>query len=177
MRLYSWNVNGLRSCAAKGFIDWLGACKGQIVALQEVRAREEQLEAPVRRPPRWHSHFVSAERPGYSGVGLYSRRRPDDVETALGEPTFDEEGRLQMARFGKLLVVNGYFPNGSGKGRDNGRVPYKLAFYQRLFERLEPARAAGDAILVVGDFNTAHEEIDLARPKANQKTSGFLPEE
>lgn len=147
------------------------------MGVQEVRANETQLEETVRNPSRWHSHFVSAERGGYSGVGLYARRRPDEVETSLDADEFDVEGRLQMARFGELLLVNGYFPNGSGKERDNSRVPYKLRFYRRLFERLEEERATGGKILVMGDFNTAHREIDLARPKQNVKTSGFLPEE
>jgi exodeoxyribonuclease-3 len=120
---------------------------------------------------------VSAERRGYSGVGLWSREAPDAVETTLGDPSFDTEGRLQIARFGALTVVNGYFPNGNGKNRDNGRVPYKLSFYRALFDRLEADRAAGRPILVMGDFNTAHREIDLARPKQNVKTSGFLEEE
>src|SRR5690606_3378706 len=114
---------------------------------------------------------------GYSGVGLYARRPFDAVEVSLDEPRFDAEGRLQLASFGDLLLVNGYFPNGSGKDRSNDRVPYKLDFYRRLFERLEPERKRGRPILVLGDFNTAHREIDLARPKANVKTSGFLPVE
>jgi exodeoxyribonuclease-3 len=91
--------------------------------------------------------------------------------------SFDVEGRLQIARFGALWVVNGYFPNGSGKERDNSRVPYKLQFYRKVFSTLKPLIASGERVLVVGDFNTAHREIDLARPKQNEKTSGFLPEE
>jgi len=177
LRIYSWNVNGLRACAKRGFLEWLGGCRGQIIGVQEVRADESQLDEGLRRPKRWHSHFVSAERGGYSGVGLYSRRQPDAIATKLGDSEIDAEGRLQIARFGKLLVVNGYFPNGSGKDRDNGRVPFKLRFYRRLFEELEAERRAGGRIVVLGDFNTAHEEIDLARPKQNAKTSGFLDEE
>jgi exodeoxyribonuclease-3 len=177
MKILSWNVNGLRACARKGFLDWLKGCRGRIVAVQEVRAREEQLEEDLRRPPRWRTHFVAAERPGYSGVGLFSRMKPDSVESSLGAKRFDVEGRLQMARFGKLLIVNSYFPNGNGKERDNSRIPYKLAYYRKLFRHLEAAKKAGERILVLGDLNTAHEEIDLARPKQNVKTSGFCPEE
>jgi len=91
--------------------------------------------------------------------------------------SIDVEGRLQLARFGRLLVVNGYFPNGSGRDRDLSRIPYKLKFYRTLFARIEPLRAAGEPVLVMGDFNTAHEEIDLARPRANEGTSGFTPRE
>ena len=177
MRLVSWNVNGLRACAKKGFADWLATSRAQIVGLQEVRAREEQLPDDVRSPARWHTHFVHAERPGYSGVGLYSRRAPDRVETSLGEERFDREGRVQLAHFGKLVVANAYFPKGSGTNRDNSRVPYKLDFYAALLARLEKLRRAGKRVLVMGDFNTAHHEIDLARPKQNRETSGFLPEE
>jgi exodeoxyribonuclease-3 len=114
---------------------------------------------------------------GYSGVGLLSRLKPEAIETSLGAPHFDDEGRLQLARFGRLVVANGYFPNGSGKDRSNDRVPFKLDWYRALFERIEALRRDGLHVLVMGDFNTAHKEIDLARPKDNRKTSGFLPEE
>ena len=177
MRIISWNVNGLRSVAKKGFRAFLDASGAGIVAVQEARAQLGQLSDDVREIPGWHLHLVAGERPGYSGVALYSRRPPDLVETQLGVPEFDTEGRLQLARFGELLLVNGYFPNGNGKDRDNSRVPFKLAFYQALHKLLEPEKARGGAILVVGDFNTAHREIDLARPKDNEETSGFLPEE
>jgi exodeoxyribonuclease-3 len=173
----SWNVNGLRACAKKGFAEWLARSRAQIVGLQEVRALPEQLPDGLDRPNRWHTAFSPAERLGYSGVGIYSRQKPDKVETSLGEARFDAEGRLQIAHFGRLVVVNGYFPKGSGKHRDNSRVPYKLDFYQAVFERVERLRRSGRRVLVMGDLNTAHQEIDLARPKENQKTSGFLPEE
>lgn len=147
------------------------------MGVQEVRASVEQLSDGLLEPEGWHLHVVSAERPGYSGVALYSRRPPDTVETSLDDPDFDREGRLQIARFGRLVVANVYFPNGSGKERDNSRVPYKLAFYRTLYGRLARLRRGGLRVLVMGDFNTAHREIDLARPKPNRKTSGFLPEE
>jgi exodeoxyribonuclease-3 len=177
MRIVSWNVNGLRACAHKGFLDWLAQARAQIVGLQETRVHPDQLEPELREPPRWRAAFASASRPGYSGVGLYCRRAPDSLETSLGATEFDVEGRVQVARFGKLCLVNAYFPNGSGKARDNSRIPYKLAFYRRLYEILDGEKRAGGRILVMGDFNTAHKEIDLARPKDNQKTSGFTPEE
>ncbi len=170
-------MNGLRACASKGFGRWLGRCGAEIVGLQEVRAFEDQLPDAVRAPRGWYTHFSPAERPGYSGVGLYARRKPDAVETSLGEARFDAEGRLQLARFGRLVVANAYFPKGSGRQRDNSRVPYKLDFYAALFERLQRLRRGGYRVLVMGDFNTAHHEIDLARPRENKDTSGFLPEE
>jgi exodeoxyribonuclease-3 len=176
-RILSWNVNGLRACAKKGFGDWLERCGAEIVGVQEVRARCEQLPEGVALPTAWHSHFVAAKRSGYSGVGLYSRRAPDRIESELGKPRFDREGRVQLARFGRLLLANVYFPNGKGTDRDNSRVPFKLAFYRALFERLQRMRRGGYRVLVMGDWNTAHREIDLARPRENQQISGFLPEE
>ena len=177
MKIVSWNVNGLRACARKGFVRWLDGCGAEIVGIQEVRARTEDLPDAVRAPRGWHAAFVAAERKGYSGVGIYSRRAPDAVEVVLGAPRFDREGRVQLARFGRLVVVNAYFPKGSGTDRDNSRVPYKLAFYRALFRRVERLRRGGRRVLVLGDWNTAHSELDLARPKDNHKTSGFLPEE
>ena len=177
MKVISWNVNGLRSVAKKGFLTWLEGCDADVVALQETRALREQLPEEICAPPGWELTLTAAERKGYSGVGLYTRTSPDSVTSTMGEERFDVEGRLQVARFGDLIIANGYFPNGSGKNRDQSRVPYKLDFYRRLFEMLEPERTAWAPILVLGDFNTAHRPIDLARPKANQKTSGFLPEE
>ena len=177
-RVYSWNVNGIRSVTNKGFFEWLRSARADVVALQETRAHPEQLTPEVRRPKRWRSHWVAATRKGYSGVGMYARREPDEVrDSILGVPAYDDEGRLQWLRFGALTIVNGYFPNGSGRNRDHSRVPYKLEFYRRLFDHLEEARAAGERLLVLGDFNTAHREIDLARPKQNKNTSGFLAEE
>ena len=180
MRVVSWNVNGLRACARKGFLDFLDASGADVVGLQEVRAFEHQLDPGVRAPAGWHAAFAPAERAGYSGVALYSREPPERVETALGERRFDVEGRLVIAEFGAgcggLTVASVYFPKGSGRDRDNRRVAYKLAFYGALFDHLEPLRRGGP-VLVIGDYNTAHEPIDLARPAANTKTSGFLPEE
>jgi exodeoxyribonuclease-3 len=176
-RILSWNVNGIRAAARKGFGDWLAGSRAEIVGVQEVRAQPEQIPAALRAPAGLHAHFCAAFRKGYSGVGLYSRRRPDAVESALGEARFDGEGRLQLARFGRLVVANVYFPNGNGKERDNSRVPFKLDFYRAVFERVQALRRGGKRVLVLGDFNTAHQEIDLARPRENRETSGFLPEE
>jgi exodeoxyribonuclease-3 len=176
LRVLSWNVNGLRACARKGFGDWLAASNADIVGVQEVRALPHEIPAPCT-PQGWHVELAPAERRGYSGVATYSRRKPDATERTLGVPRFDVEGRLLIARFGRLVVANAYFPKGSGVLRDNARVPYKLDFYRALFERVDRLRRGGYRVLVLGDFNTAHREIDLARPKSNRETSGFLPEE
>jgi exodeoxyribonuclease-3 len=175
VRIVSWNVNGLRSIVDKGFPLWLQRSRAGIVAVQEVRATEAQVaEQPLGR---WRRHVSAAARPGYSGVALFSRLEAAEVSTTLGDRGFDAEGRFQMARFGRLWVVNAYFPNGSGKDRDNGRIPYKLAFYRKVFDRLAPEVKRGLPVLVMGDFNTAHRDVDLARPKQNVATSGFTPAE
>ena len=142
-----------------------------------MRAREDQIEEYTRSLKTWQRHLVAAKRPGYSGVALLAKMAPDSIIAKLGKPKFDVEGRFQLARFGRLIVVNAYFPNGKGKERDNSRVGFKLDFYQRVFDLLERDKKRGLPILVMGDFDTAHTEIDLARPKQNLKISGFLPEE
>lgn len=177
MRVVSWNVNGLRACERKGFSEWLARAEAELACVQEVRAQKEQLPEHLRAPARGCAGFAAAERKGYSGVGFFSRRPPEAVRETLGVAEFDREGRVQEIQYGSLLVVNVYFPNGSGKERDNGRVPFKIAFYDALRERLRAAVRRDERVLVLGDFNTAHREIDLARPGANRKTSGFLPEE
>ncbi|MCZ6888721.1 MAG: exodeoxyribonuclease III [Gammaproteobacteria bacterium] len=176
MRIVSWNVNGLRACIKKGFLDFLETSAADIVCLQEVRAFPEQLDAQARAPDGWVASFAPAQRAGYSGVGFYSRQAPDRIETSLGERRFDDEGRLIIGHWGRLSVASVYFPKGSGKDRDNSRVPYKLDFCRAVFERIQVLRRRGP-VFVVGDYNTAHEEIDLARPKSNHKSSGFLPED
>jgi exodeoxyribonuclease-3 len=176
VRIVSWNVNGLRACARKGFPRFLAESCADVVGVQEVRALPAQLEAAACVPDGWHACFAPAERLGYSGVAIYSRTQPDDVEIGLGEPRFDIEGRLITARFGTTFIVNGYFPKGSGKNRDNSRVSYKLEFYAAVFDRVQRLRERG-AVFVMGDFNTAHEDIDLARPRQNVENSGFLPDE
>ena len=177
MRVYSWNINGLRAVLKKGFLDWLERSGGDVVALQETRCREDQIPSEIAELGGWHFALSAAEKAGYSGVGNLSRRKAEWQESSLGVDEFDREGRILFQRHGRLLIVNGYFPNGSGKERDNSRVPYKLDFYRHLFDLLEPQRRRGEPILVLGDFNTAHRDIDLARPKENRETSGFLPEE
>jgi exodeoxyribonuclease-3 len=176
MRIVSWNVNGLRACVKKGFLDVLETSNADVWLLQEIRAFPEQLPETARLPPGWHTAFFPAERPGYSGVGIYSRKAPDKIETGLGEARFDTEGRFIAAHYGRTVVASVYFPKGSGRERDNSRVPYKLDFCEAVFERIERFRKRGP-VFVGGDYNTAVETIDLARPKTNTKSSGFLPEE
>jgi exodeoxyribonuclease-3 len=176
MRVVSWNVNGLRACAKKGFAKVLETSRADVMLVQEVRALPEQVPRALLEAPGWHASFCPAERPGYSGVGIFSREAPRKVETGLGESRFDQEGRFIVAHFGRLAVASVYFPKGSGRDRDNSRVPYKLDFYRAVFERVQRLRRRGP-VLVAGDYNTAVEEIDLARPRTNMRSSGFLPEE
>ncbi|MCE2437033.1 MAG: exodeoxyribonuclease III [Pseudomonadales bacterium] len=176
MRVVSWNVNGLRACAKRGFLGFLGESKADVVCLQEVRALPEQLPDEVRSPPRWQAKFAPAERLGYSGVAIYSRRPPTKLSVGLGIREFDVEGRFLVAHFGRMSIASVYFPKGDGRNRDNSRVEFKLSFYRAVFERVARLRKSGPTF-VTGDFNTAHEEIDLARPASNRKSSGFLPEE
>jgi len=174
MRVATWNVNGLRAIERKGFLPWLESCGADVVFLQEIKALPEQLSDEVRAPRGWHVEFNSAEKPGYSGVAVYSRERPDAVERGLGAPLFDSEGRVIAARFGDLHLIGSYFPNGA---RDLSRVPFKLDFYSTMLAHVNRLRKEGLHVLVTGDWNTAHQEIDLARPGENHKTTGFLPQE
>ena len=147
MRVVSWNVNGIRACVRHGLVDFLGRSGADIVGVQEVRALPEEIPPAARTPAGWHAAFSVAERRGYSGVGIYSKFEPYRVETSLGEPRFDVEGRFIAAHFrtdrGRFAVVNGYFPKGSGKDRDNSRVGYKLAFYRAVFDRAQLMRRHG----------------------------------
>jgi exodeoxyribonuclease-3 len=172
-RIISFNVNGIRAAAKKGFSDWLDNSAADIVGLQEVRSPLHNIPVGLESRPGWHTHYVCAARKGYSGVGILSRLHFDGIETSLDDTKFDSEARLQIAKFGELMVANVYFPNGKGKNDDNSRIPFKLEFYARLFDCLAEVRKSNPRLLVMGDFNTAHTEIDLARPKENVNTSGF----
>ena len=171
----SWNVNGTRAVYKKGFMDWFADAQPDILCLQETRAEAHQIPEALRTPEGYHAFWNhSVRKKGYSGTGLITRQQPQDVIFGLGVPEFDNEGRTLIAHFDDFTLVNCYFPNG---GRDHKRVPYKLAFYQAFLARMEALRAEGRPVLFCGDVNTAHKEIDLTHPRANRKTTGFLPEE
>lgn len=173
MRCYSWNVNGIRSLAKKGLLPWEVLPGAEVIALQETKAKPQQIPE-LAQPEGWHTAWFSAVKPGYSSVALLSRVRPDEVVEGLGDPVFDVEGRVLAMRFGTLVVISAYFPNSQEEGR---RIAYKLAFCARLEEVLAAWRARGCEVLLLGDYNIAHQPIDLARPKENERNAGYLPDE
>jgi len=175
MKLISWNVNGLRAVTKKGFVEWLYQTSPDILGLQEIKAEAEQLSDEVRSPRGYHAYFSSCKtRKGYSGVALYSKTKPDKVEYGIGIMKFDDEGRIIIGHYGDLVLLNIYFPNGGGGPE---RLKYKLEFYDAFLHYIEKLRKNGKQVVFCGDVNTAHEAIDLARPKENEKNTGFLPEE
>lgn len=174
MKFATWNVNGLRSVTGKGFMKWFEESDLDFVCLQEIKAKAEQLSEDVRYPRGYHSFFFSAEKPGYSGVAIYAKREPLAVREGIGMPQFDGEGRVLELEYKDFDLISAYFPNSQ---RDHARLPYKLAFLRAIQDRLEAKRAAGRHVLICGDFNIAHKEIDLKNPKSNRNNAGFLPEE
>jgi len=174
MRVITLNVNGIRSAARKGLFRWLAAQRADVVCLQEMKAQESDLDDGLHVPKGYMPFYALAEKKGYSGVALYSRRAPDEVIRGFGTHEFDSEGRYLEARFGKLAVISIYLPSGSsGPHRQASKFRFLDAFMPQL-KKL--ARARREAILC-GDWNIAHKEIDLKNWRANQKNSGFLPEE
>lgn len=172
--LFSWNVNGLRAAARKGFLDWLENASPDILGVQETKCHPHQLEQDVRQPDGYFSYFASAERKGYSGVALYTRVEPLEVKIGLGVPEYDIEGRTIVAEYKEFVLIVAYFPNGS---RDHSRVPFKMRYKRIFLDYCNDLLRQGKRIVFCGDVNTAHNEIDLARPRQNQKTTGFLREE
>lgn len=174
MKITTWNVNGIRAVVKKGAFTWMQAEDIDVFCLQEVKAVWEQVPDEARDIPGYQCYWNAAERPGYSGVAVYSRITPLSVEFGLGDSRFDDEGRVIRMYFPGFVLYNIYFPNGQ---RGKERVDYKLDFYAALLDQCDRLHAAGERVIITGDFNTAHREIDLAHPKANALTSGFLPEE
>ncbi len=169
--IVSWNVNGIRAAEKKGFLDWFHGSDYDIVCLQETKAHVGQLSADLVHPKGYESYWSSAIRKGYSGTAIYSRVSPIQAVTNFGDPFLDGEGRIVMLEFEKFFLFNVYFPNG-GSGEE--RLKFKLEFYRRFLTLIEGYRKQ-KPIVVCGDVNTAHTEIDLARPKENANVSGFMP--
>lgn len=169
---YSWNVNGLRAAAKKGFLDWFHTTQPDILGLQETRVHPDELPPALRCPDGYHSYWGICERKGYSGVALYTRQEPLAVQEGLGIPEFDKEGRTLIAHYPDFVFITAYFPNG---GRDHLRVPFKLDYSAAFLAVCQQFRAQGKTVIFCGDVNTSHKPIDLARPRENRNHTGFLP--
>ena len=174
MRIISINLNGIRSAFNKGLLSWISQQNADIICLQELKAQEGDMGAEMRAPERFYGNFHYAEKKGYSGVGIYSKRKPDAVIVGLGIPEFDSEGRYIEAQFGNLSVVSLYLPSGSS-GEERQAVKFK--FMEAFMPHLVQLRHSGRDVIVCGDWNIAHSEKDLKNWRGNKKNSGFLPEE
>ncbi|MDD2873282.1 MAG: exodeoxyribonuclease III [Azoarcus sp.] len=174
LRIISANLNGIRSASNKGFLDWLAKQDADIVCMQELKAQSPDLSDRMRNPDGLNGWFHCAEKKGYSGVGIYSRHTPDRVVEGLGMADIDAEGRYLQLDFGKLSVISLYLPSGSSSEE---RLEIKFGFMERFLPHLAALNASGREVVICGDWNIAHKEIDLKNWKSNQKNSGFLPEE
>ncbi len=174
LRILSWNVNGIRAVQKKGFLEWLAEESPDILCLQETKASEDQLASALKNIPGYDSYFASAERKGYSGVAIYTKPPPAQVTSTFSVESFTKEGRVLAADYGEFTLLNVYFPNGKSS---KDRLKYKMDFYDDFLDFADGIKNGGKNVVICGDVNTAHKEIDLARPKANETTSGFLPEE
>ena len=174
IKILSWNVNGIRAAFRKGFIGWLDKESPDILCCQELKAQQYQIGKDFREPDNYHSYWDFGARKGYSGVATFSRVKPLRVQHGLNIKKFDEEGRTIITEYPDFILFNVYFPNGKAS---NERLLYKMEFYNAFLDFLKPLHRQGKKLIVCGDFNTAHHEIDLARPKQNENISGFLPEE
>jgi exodeoxyribonuclease-3 len=174
MKIISWNVNGIRAIDRKGFFDWFKNESPDILCLQEIKAMKEQVPPHIKNIPGYFINWNSAERKGYSGVVTFSKKKPINIKKGFGNKKFDFEGRVLISEFEDFTLLNIYFPNGK-KNKD--RLEFKLNFYDVFLSFADKLVKDGINVIVCGDFNTAHKEIDLARPKENSKFSGFLPVE
>lgn len=175
MKIYAWNVNGLRAVLRKGALDWLHQAQPDVLCLQEIKMKPAQLdESGLQMFVNYQTYWHPAERPGYSGVATFTSTVAKSVDYGLGQLIYDVEGRVLSTQIGDFWLINVYVPNG---GRDNSRVPYKLDFYQALLDYANGLREKGIGVIIVGDINTAHQEIDLRHPKENSNKTGFLLEE
>lgn len=175
MKIITWNVNGLRAALTKNSLDSIKTQDADIICLQEIKTRPEQLnEQQIQSISPYSVIWNPAERLGYSGVASLYLKKPIAQELGFRNPQFDGEGRVIQMQYPDFRLFNIYFPNGQ---RDQGRLQYKLEFYENLLTYLDQLHKQGENIILCGDFNTAHREIDLKNPKENETTSGFLPEE
>ncbi|MEI8060798.1 MAG: exodeoxyribonuclease III [Candidatus Berkelbacteria bacterium] len=171
MKIVSWNVNGIRAVIKKGFWDWFSKTNADIVCLQEIKINSEDFDE-IEIPKGYFVTTNFADKKGYSGVAVFSKKVPKNIKLGLGEKRFDHEGRYLELDFGNFVLINIYLPHG---GRQKENLDYKLSAYKKLFLRLEELKNKN--VIIIGDFNIAHSELDLARPKNNQNNIMFTPEE
>lgn len=174
IKILCWNINGIRAVEKKGFPEWLRQTSPDILCLQEIKAQAEQITPEIQQPPGYHGYWNFPQRKGYSGVAILAKEEPSEVHTGFGIEQFDVEGRVIIAKFPRFILFNVYFPNGK---MSQERLNYKMDFYDAFLDFVNPMKARGEKLIICGDFNTAHNEIDLARPKENETISGFLPME
>lgn len=173
MKILSWNINGIRAWFKKGMLDWVIQYDPDIFCFQETKAHPEQLPEELKNIDGYFSYFSSSEmKKGYSGVAVYTKIKPKKIEYGMGIEKFDKEGRLLVLYFKNFVLINCYFPNG---GMGPHRLEYKLEFYDSFLEYINKLKSKGHNVVFCGDVNTAHKEIDLARPKENEEHTGFLP--
>lgn len=173
LRLISWNVNGIRAWHKKGASKLFFDEEPDFFCLQEIKAEEEQIPDELVEVDGYHAFFESSKmRKGYSGVAIYSKHEPEEIDTGVGVPELDREGRFLALHFGELVVITCYFPNGGGGPE---RLEYKLKYYDAFLKYIEKQKKKNKKVIFCGDVNTAHTEIDLARPKENKDNTGFLP--
>lgn len=173
-KLFSWNVNGIRACEKKGFVEWVNTTQPDFLGLQEIKATEDQISDELKNIPGYQVFFHPAERKGYSGTAVYYKREPIAIRTGLSEDRFNHEGRTVILEYPEYTLFNIYFPNG---GQGDERLQFKMDFYDCFLKDINALTAEGKKVIVCGDVNTAHCEIDLKNPKANAKKTGFLPME
>jgi len=175
LKLLCWNVNGIRAIRGKGFLEWLCRESPDILCMQETKAHPEQLDKELQEPHGYHAYWnYPEESKGYSGVATFTKEKPLRVQNGFGIDEFDNEGRTIITEYPEFTLFNVYFPNGK---KDDTRLKYKLDFYEAFLQHVDRLKEKGTRIIVCGDLNTAHKEIDLARPKQNVNISGFLPME
>ncbi|MCO4795645.1 MAG: exodeoxyribonuclease III [Bacteriovoracaceae bacterium] len=176
-KIISWNVNGIRACYKKGFTEWLSTESPDIICLQETKVHKDQLPEELLNNNEYHTWYAEGVKRGYSGVSLFSKKSipMPQVEIGIGVKKFDDEARTIIAEYKDYFLINGYFPNGQ---RDHGRVPFKLEYSELIVQKaIELEAEYKKPVIITGDFNTAHHPIDLANPKTNTKSTGFLPNE
>jgi exodeoxyribonuclease III len=175
MRIITYNVNGIRAAINKGFLDWLSTGPADVICLQEIKATEDVISVSKIEEAGYPYHYWhSAQKKGYSGVAVFSKIRPDEVQKGTGHQVSDSEGRVLQLQFGDIRLINAYVPSGT---MGEVRQRYKYEWLEEFLEYLDGLKKKHPKIIVCGDYNIAHKEIDLYNPKGNQKTTGFLPEE